>query len=240
MRSWTVGRIVEFLSAGRWSGSLPESLRDRMAAMATVREYAPEEVIYLQGDAAFGFAAVLRGTVRITRSTATGRETLLHIAQPGFWFGEIAVLLSGSTQVAATARETALVLVVPAAPLQQLLTEEPQHYPAMARLALERYAMVLGQLEQYSRLSPVARVATKLLVLAAVDHAGIGSSPPRLSLKQGELAELVAMSRQTVNGALGRLAREGLIEVGVGVISVLNEKALAHLAETDEEFPRRA
>lgn len=235
MRSWTIERIVEFLAAGRWSGTLSPTLRDRLAAMAIVREYRSNETIYLQGDPAFGFAAVLRGTVRIARSTPMGRETLLHIAQPGFWFGEIAVLLDGPTQVSASARDPSLVLVIPAAPLQRLLAEEPRHYAAMARPALERYATVLGQLEQYRRADPRTRVATKLLVLAAVDRAGIGTVPTRLSLKQSELAEMVSLTRQTVNAVLMQFAREGLIEARIGEISISSEAGLARIAEADRE-----
>ena len=137
-------------------GSLAEPLRERMVGMAVVRAYAPGESIYLQDDPPFGLAIVLDGTVRLTRTSLSGRETLVHVGQTGFWFGELAVLLDCPTQVAATARERAVLLVFPAAPLQRLLSAEPEHYAPLARSALEHYALLLNQLEQHRRTGAAA------------------------------------------------------------------------------------
>ena len=235
MESWTADRLRQFMAASRWMGSLAEPLREHLVGMAIVRAFAAGESIYLQDDPPFGLATVLDGTVRLTRSSRSGRETLVHVGQAGCWFGELAVLLDCPTQVAATAREPATILVFPAGPLQRLLAAEPEHYAPLARSALEHYALLLGQLEQFRRPGPTARIATKLLVLAAVDRTGLGSTPPRFSLKQSELAEMVSLSRQTVNGVLTRLAHEGLVELGVGSITLVNLDALSALAEDDGE-----
>ncbi len=241
METWTADRIRHFMAASRWMGSLAEPLRERLVGMAVVRAYAPGESIYLQDDPPFGLAIVLDGTVRLTRTSLSGRETLVHVGQAGCWFGELAVLLDCPTQVAATAREPATILVFPAGPLQRLLSAEPEHYAPLARSALEHYALLLKQLEQHGHTDVTARIATKLLILAAVDRTGLGTTPPRFSLKQSELAEMVSLSRQTVNGVLTRLAREGLVELGIGSITVVNLGALSVLAEDDgslERIPR--
>ena len=114
--------------------------------------------------------------MRFTRSTAAGRETLVHIGQPGFWFGELAVLIDSPTHVAATARDAAHILVAPALAVQGLLAAEPKYYAPLARPALDRYGVLVAQLEQFRRPAPRARVATKLLMLAAVHAAGVGSN----------------------------------------------------------------
>jgi CRP/FNR family transcriptional regulator len=236
METWTAERIRQFMAASRWMGSLAEPLRERLVGMAVVRAYAPGASIYLQDDPPFGLAIVLDGTVRLTRTSMSGRETLVHVGQSGFWFGELAVLLDCPTQVAATARERAVLLVFPAGPLQRLLSVEPEHYAPLARSALEHYALLLNQLEQHRRTGVAARIATKLLILAAIDRTGLGTTPPRFSVKQSELAEMVSLSRQTVNGTLTRFARAGLVELGVGSITVANLDGLSRLAEADGEL----
>ena len=135
MEVWTADPLRQFMAASRWMGRLAEPLREHLVGMAIVRAFAPGETIYLQDDPPFGLATVLDGTVRLTRSTRSGRETLVHVAQAGCWFGELAVLLDCPTQVAATAREPATILVFPAGPLQRLVAAEPEHYAPLARSA---------------------------------------------------------------------------------------------------------
>ena len=189
--------------------------------MAIVRAYAAGGSIYLQDDPPFGLAIVLDGTVRLTRSSRSGRETLVHVGQPGCWFGELAVLLDCPTQVAATAREPAKILVFPAGPLQRLLSAEPEHDAPLARSALEHYALLLGQLEQFRRPGPTAQDRDQ-----APGAGGGRPYGPRQHATEVQPEAKRACGDgfavgQTVNGVLTRLAHRGLVESGVGSITLV-------------------
>ena len=49
---------------------------------------------------------------------------------------------------------------------------------------------------------------------------------------------MVALSRQTVNEILAGFARDGLVELGVGSITLRDRQGLASVAERDEEPAR--
>ena len=71
---------------------LPAATIDRIAALAIRRDYARGESIFAQSDPADGLYGVVTGRVRISASSADGKELFLNIMEPGDTFGEIALL----------------------------------------------------------------------------------------------------------------------------------------------------
>jgi CRP/FNR family transcriptional regulator len=74
------------------------------------------------------------------------------------------------------------------------------------------------------------RLAKQLLELARahpeVQSAGQGGGM-RLRITQAELAAMLGVSRESVNKQLNALAREGVLQLGRGSVTLLDMKALA-------------
>ena len=73
-----------------------DALRSR-----TIGRVSGSEVIYPEGSPAQGLFAVLDGAVHFEKLDRAGHRVLLHVAPPGFWFGEIATGGGATTMVTA-------------------------------------------------------------------------------------------------------------------------------------------
>lgn len=84
----------------------------------------------------------------------------------------------------------------------------------------ERLGQFIATVEIDRLLGPDARVARCLAQLFnPLLYPGVGS---RLEISQGEIGFLTGLSRQTVNQALRRLERDGLLAVQYGSVTVLS------------------
>lgn len=222
-----LGNIEQFLAAGEWFGSLSAPLRQRVLALCVVRKYDRGQVISVEESAARGLHAVLEGQVHLVRDIGGGDEGLVHVAEPGFWFGEFALLTGRLTVVTAVAHTPARLLFLSKAKFDALVTEDPRLYPKFAQLVFDRYALLLRAIVQGHDMDPEARLRQRLAMLGALrarDRPEAG--PPTLAISQANLAKMVGISRQTLNTMLGALQRQGLIELGFKSIRVLDAARL--------------
>jgi CRP-like cAMP-binding protein len=216
------GRLHETLCKGRWYRSLPPELQQRILGASRVRDFAKGEVIALEGASPAGMSAVLSGEVKLVRQARQGDESLLFICEPGFWFGEYAVLTGEKTLVCAIAKTRARLLVLPKHEFDRIVEEEPRYYRHFATLALAYAGKILRAFVHGSSLEPASRLRGQLALICElkIDSFGV-DAPVELPYSQAELASIVGVSRQTTNALLQALASDGLIELGFNRIRVL-------------------
>jgi CRP/FNR family cyclic AMP-dependent transcriptional regulator len=109
------------------SGGMPPSDRYLFAAFAEERRFAPESLIFAEGDPGDALYAIARGRVRISRHLAGGEEALA-ILGPGEIFGEMAILDAAATGRSADARahEEATLLVLTRQRFEGLERADPE------------------------------------------------------------------------------------------------------------------
>ena len=215
------------MRAGDWFGGLPPALQELILSRSIVRKFAKGQVISLEDSQAKGLYAVLEGDVHLVREV-TGEEALLHVAEPGFWFGEFAVLAGQPTIVTAVAHSPVRALMLPKAQFDRIIEEDPRHYQAFAKLAFDRYAALIRVFIGVPGLSPEARLRRRLAEMVRQRQQDRPSAAPvSLAVSQGDLARMVGVSRQTLNAILGKLHEKKLIEVTFRRIRVLDPVRLA-------------
>jgi len=221
------GKLHELLCKGRWYRSLPPGLQQRILAVSRLRDFAKGEVIALEGASPSGMSAVLSGEVKLVRQARQGDESLLFTCEPGFWFGEYAVLTGEKTLVCAIAKTRARLLIFPKREFDLLVEEEPRYYRHFAALALSHAGKVLRAFIHGSSLEPASRLRGQLALLCElkIDVHGV-DAPVELPYAQAELASIVGVSRQTTNTLLQALANDGLIEIGFKRIRILKPDQL--------------
>ena len=220
--------IQRRLSAGEWFGGLPAELQHLILSRSLVRKFGKGQVISVEESAPKGLFAVLEGNVHLVREIGAGAEALIHVAEPGFWFGEFGILTGRPTLVTAVAYSRVQALYLPKAQFEHIVAEEPRYYREFARLAFDRYAELLRVFVAPRGLAPEERLRGRL---AAMAHARLQDRPQALpvplAVSQADLARMVGVSRQTLNALLGKLEREGMIELGFRSIRVLDPVRLA-------------
>lgn len=213
---------IALLKKGQWFGSLPAPLQQSILQRAMVRSYAAGEFLIREGEPGRGMFALLHGRTRHVRWIGDAEEVLMHVGEPGFWFGEYP-LLSGQPSVGSVIADTdSRLLFLPAAEFERIVDAEPRYLRPFAALQAERFGMLYRYLAQAYGLAPEEVLHTRLKGAVELHRLGQPSSGPAVvTLSQSALANMVGVSRQTLNVLLRRLEARGLIEVGYRKIRVL-------------------
>lgn len=204
------------LHEGTWFRGLPDSLRGAILDRSVLREYPKGTQIAAEGSHSDGLFAILEGKVAWTRSTGPGDEMLLYVAGPGAWFGHLALVRDTPFQFNVIAHAAARVLVLPRAQYQLLIEEDPEHFRRIADVALERMELLIRIYAESRMLPAEDLIPARLATLAELRRAETRQTDGaiRLAFSQEEVAAILGVSRQTLNGVLKRLEAAGLIEVG--------------------------
>ncbi len=220
--------IGAFLRQGAWFGGLPAALQDLILQRGVLRSFGKGQIIQIEEGPSHGLIAVLEGQVALQRHVSDDDPALIHVAGPGFWFGESGVLMDDALLATAVARSFVKVLALPKAEFDRIIADEPRYYPAFAQLALERYRILMRYLAETLRLSPDYRLRLRLAELAELERTQTTQDGPDvvLFLSQSELAEIIGLSRQKLNVRLRQLQVEGWVEFGPRRIRVLDPRGL--------------
>ena len=205
------------------------------------RRYGKGEALWFEGDPADEVFIVTEGQLKSSRVSVDGREVILRVDTVGDVGGEIGLFHpSGIRWVNVTAMTDTTCLILRRGPLLAFLPHHPQ---AMLRL-LEQLSMAAVNVAYH--LSGVAfddirrRVAATLCLLART----YGEPTPdglriAVRLSQGELAALVAASRENVNRALSEFVASQVISQRDGYFHIHDRGALERAAGTDGPAERR-
>lgn len=138
-------------------------------------------------------------------------------------FAELAVLTGRPAAVTMIARTPARTLCLPRRAFDETADQDPRFYRAVVQLAMGRYALALRHVSESHRLSAEGRLCAMLADRAETRRWDRPDEKPvRLNLSQDELARLVGLSRQTLNGVLQKLQKERLVELSFRSIRVLD------------------
>ena len=218
------------LSQGHWFAALPQALRHTLLDMAQVQRLDAGQRLFRRGDKPSGLYAVVEGAMRVGAVSETGKEALLTLVEPPYWFGEISLFDGLPRTHDAFADSASTLLLLPQAGLLALLEREPQHWRDFALLMSHKLRLAFIALEDMSLLPAAPRLARRLLLIAE----NYGESEPRrvLHLAQEQLALMLSLSRQTTNQILQELQQAGWLQVRRGKLEVLDLTALKTAATT--------
>lgn len=221
----------ECLMAGQWFSHLPASLQDSLLDNARLRRLAPGQYLFRRGDPPCGLYAVVEGMVRVGAVSEQGKEALLSLVEAPHWFGEICLFDGQPRTHDACAEGACTLLQVPQASLVRLLNEQPAYWRQFALLMSHKLRLAFINLEQLSLMPAPARVANRLLAMAA-GYGEVAQSRRLLQLPQEQLALMLSLSRQTTNQILKDLQHQGILRLSYGEIEILDAERLRALASS--------
>lgn len=204
--------ILELLARTRLFGSVPASLREAIALEMRDARYRAGQSIFERGDPGSLLYLVLEGRVRLSVSTAEGRELSFTHAITGDIFGEIAALDGSPRSAGAGALTDVRLKSLSASTLHRLIAANPILSKSIIEFLCSRLRDVSDHFEDVALFSVENRLARFLLHEASVrGHQTAQTVRIRLGMSQGELALLVGASRPKVNMALTTLEEFGAI-----------------------------
>lgn len=190
---------------------------ERHAQGRSVLELRDGQVIFSQGDPADSVFYVKSGKVKITVTSARGKEAVVAIADRGHFFGE-GTLIGGHPVRMATANamgHSAVVRFTKDAMLR-LLHDEPQFAELFMSYMVARTMRVEEDLIDQLFNSTEKRLARVLLLLANFGkEAQSQSVVPKIG--QEPLAQMVGASRARVSSFLNKFRKLGFIDYNGGL-----------------------
>ena len=223
---------LHHIEAGAWFSKLSQTLKSAILSRALVRRLADGAALASRGGAAQEWCGVAGGAVRISTVSLAGKQVTLTYAEPGTWFGDIALFDGLPRTHDAHAHGATTLLVVRKPDFKELLNQHVELYDALLRLNCRRLRLMFDQIEDLATRPLQARLARQILLLARSYGIAQGEEIRiGLALAQEDLAQLLGASRQRVNQELKGFEREGAVRVEPTRLVVLSRERLLALAE---------
>ncbi|MDQ6894961.1 MAG: mechanosensitive ion channel family protein [Acidobacteriota bacterium] len=127
--------------------ALSEEQREKIAAGAAERRYAPDEIIVREGDGTSSMFVVATGRAGVSIHGAGGESRKLAILEPGSAFGEISLLTGERRTATVRALEESVVVEIDKATLEPILRESPDLCHSFERVIGERRKGVADSFE---------------------------------------------------------------------------------------------
>ncbi|MCX5363136.1 Crp/Fnr family transcriptional regulator [Streptomyces sp. NBC_00124] len=211
-------------------GPLADSDLRRLWDASVPRRYDTGEILRAEGAPADHLLVLLTGRAAADATTAGGRVVRFGTWRAPCALDKVALLDGGGHTATFTALAPCAVRAVPRARFTALLDDSAAVRAHVFRLLAAQTRAQQHRLTDTATLPCEARLAAWLLDASAD---GIGSPVP-LPGGQRELADLLGVTRVTVNRALSRLRRDGLIRPAAdGRIELLAPELLALRAAPD-------
>jgi CRP/FNR family cyclic AMP-dependent transcriptional regulator len=209
----------------------PEDLRVLAGKFHQVR-YRRGEVIFREGEPADRLILVEEGRVKLSTSSTSGQEFLIAVLGPGQIFGELEVLDRGARAMDARAMEAATLFALPSEVFWTLL----ENRPALARRLLELMARRLRRADQTSQdlvfFDAPTRLARRFLQMAEEHGEPAGDQAVRVTVRvtQGEMAQMIGVTRESANRLIASFAGRGWIDWNDGYPVLVQPDALIRRA----------
>jgi CRP-like cAMP-binding protein len=214
--------------SGSFLGDLADEDLDALRAIANTRRYGPGELVLREGDRPSSVLAVLRGTVKLTKTASSGREIVLELRGAGEVVGELGAIDGRSRSASAIALGEVEALIVPADRFNALLRERAGLAHRLLVTVVARVREAASRQLELGTADVVGRVCRRLAELAA-SHGEVtdGGVLVRGAVSQQDLADWAGVSRDGVVRALTELRSLGWVETGRQRLLIRNLDAVS-------------
>ncbi len=203
---------------------------DQLAAVARrsrVVRLAAGERLFAHGSPAEAFFLLVRGQLKLYRTSPDGNEIILEVLEPGTTFGETRIFLEHPRyHLSCDALVDSEVIAIDARAFLAVLNQSVETCLLLLRRISERAEHLVDEIDRLALQSSTCRVAGYLL----------GQLPPGrneylLKVPKGVLATRLAIRAETLSRILKHLAEERIVSVsGQNIVHVHSREKLQRLA----------
>jgi CRP-like cAMP-binding protein len=218
-----------------------QELSDLVQAVQ-LRRVAAKDELCRKGDPGNQLYLIVGGVLKAQTTSSSGDDIVFSIMGPGEMFGELALLRGGKRTAAVVAIRDSELIVIDRRELFPFLRRHPDAALKLLEVLAARVERLSAKVEDKTFLNLPQRLAKCLFELSA----RWGKKAPdglhiEQRFSQGELGDLVATSRESINKQMKMWQKEGVAAMKDGHIVILDEKELRRISEReDRKLGRRS
>lgn len=184
-------------------------------------KFKKKESIFSEGDPSDWLYVVIKGKVKITKLSQSGREIILEIISPMDFFGGVAVMRGFPYPANAVAMDDAELLKISRSNLMRILDRFPNLMYCMAMNIGDRIKVSHEALKNIAIEKVESRIASMLIKLA--DKAGTktdGAVVIDMKLTKQDIAEMVGTTVETSIRTMSKFKKLGIVSEKGGSITI--------------------
>ena len=189
--------------------SLSESEVQALAQRAVERRFAPEEMLFWEGEPCAGIFLIVEGSVKIFKTSASGREMMLALETAPSTVAELPLFDGGPYPASVRAVGPVVSMFINKSDFQQVCRQYPDVALKVLVVVGHRLRHLVGVVEAMTFGSVTQRLARLLLDASR----SAGTNEFELPLTHQELASRLGTVREVVSRNLARFRAEGLIRL---------------------------
>jgi CRP/FNR family transcriptional regulator len=210
------------------------TLGDGLDRVASIRRYAPRELVFQQSDATDAAFYVMQGELKLYKLTPDGRRQVIAFLGEGEFIG---FACGDEYSYSAEALTPVVVGRLPRLRLEQMAGESSALAARLFASARRELAFAHDQLLVLGRMTPLEKLASFLMRLAECEGRR-GGDPEHLSLPMSRLdiADHLGLTIETVSRCFTKLRKLGIIQLARAADVVIRDpERLGDLASGDED-----
>jgi len=205
---------------------LDQASLDALARVARIVGYADGESIHARDDVMTYSGVILSGGIRSSLTSQDGYEFSISILRRGAYYGTLGLLEPTPAVWDCSAYGTTELVVIQNRDYRSLMNVHPGLAIMLARATNYRLRKAYIKMSNIVLESLERRIRRMLIMLIEPDDGSGRTTIPEIAITQEMLGHFVQGSRPSVNKALRELERLGIVEIGYGLIRILDEPAL--------------
>ncbi len=223
---------INRLKENTWFSVLPEAFQKFILEHGKQITFEKNSYVFHAKDKFNGIYTVLEGSISLGYVDVNGNEALSAIAEPIMWFGEISLIDHEPRSHDAIALKKSTVLHIPAKPLNELLKDNPYYWYYFARLTSQKLRYVFLEQIAIQTRSLSQRLAQRLLFILEGYGNHLIVQERQIHISQDQLANMLTVSRQTINHELNLLEKQNIIKISFRKIEILDMEKLNLIAKS--------
>lgn len=209
----------------------PRPLLNGHGAGQSRLQLGPEQIIFMQGDAADALFYIERGWIKVSVVAFNGKEAVIALAGGGELFGTRCLIKKYARLGTATTLSDCTIIRVATAAVTRMLREEPDFAEMFAGYLVQQAIRREEDIVDYLTNSSERRLARSLLRFVD-DRRGDNSRSVSTRVTQAVLANMIGTTRSRVSFFMNKFRRQGFVEYGRhGQVTVNSELLHDFLAQ---------
>jgi CRP/FNR family transcriptional regulator len=211
-----------------FAGLTPEEV-DALSGRTVEKRFAPGEVLFYEGDPCSGIFLIGQGSVKIYKTSGSGREIMLAIETSPGTVAEVPMFDGGPYPATVRAIDDVVAYHISKQDFQQVCRQNPDLSLKVLAVVGQRLRQLVRVVEGVTFGSVRQRLARALLDFG--DQVKADAFP--LPVTHEELAFRLGTVREVVSRNLSRFQAEGLIRIQRREIALVDRAGLHREAETE-------